>query len=296
MYFSRLEAEVDDAMAAEAAALAREADASDVTTLAAAFVRLAARHAQSPLSKVEIEALAARYGSLLGELVRARAGGAWGIGWLFNEQIRGCLLVGDRAIKFWPWLEARDRIEGRASLPLADRIDRLCVRANDNDNDSNDDDDDDDDDDESPRLYPLQAGEGYFDAGVTRDGRQALMAAFYPMTFAIFFAGDGRFLEYVERPNEGEPNEPELRRWQSELGFTPQTIRVEKFSLDEQGLGIADLTGFDEELLDDPDSEPDEAARADRLKSIREWIEDGSFVLYWGNDLWLDGTGHVTSS
>ena len=290
MYFSRLEAEVDDAMAAEAAELAREADASDATTLASAFERLAAQHAQSPLSKVALEVLAERYGSLLGELVRARAGGAWGIGRLFDEEIRGCLLVGDRAIKFWPWLEARDRIEGRAALPLADRIDRLCSRAN------AEDDDEDDDDDESPRLYPLQAGEAYFDAGVTRDGRQALMAAFYPMTFAIFFAGDGTFLEYVERPNEGEPNEPELRRWQTELGFTPQTIRVEKFCIDEQGLGIADLRGFDEELLDDPDSEPDEAERAERLKSIRTWIEEGSFVLYWGNDLWLDGTGHVTST
>ena len=289
MYFSRLEAEADDAMAAEAAELAREADASDATTLSAAFERLAVQHAQSPLSKVALEVLAERYGSLLGELVRARAGGAWGIGRLFDEQIRGCLLVGERAIKFWPWLEARDRIEGRAALPLADRIDRLCSRANDTE-------DDDEDDDEPPRRYLLQAGEGYFDAGVTRDGRQALMAAFYPMTFAIFFASDGTFLEYVERPNEGEPNEPELRRWQTELGFTPQTIRIEKFSIDEQGLGIADLTGFDEELLDDPDSEPDEAERAERLKSIRAWIEGGSFVLYWGNDLWLDGTGHVTSS
>src|SRR4051812_43408042 len=129
MYFSRLEADVDEGMAAEAAALAGEADASDVTTLAAAFERLAAQHAESPLSKVALEVLAERYGSLLGELVRARAGGAWGVGRLFDEPIRGCLLVGDRPIKFWPWQEARDRIEGRVALPLADRIDRLCARA-----------------------------------------------------------------------------------------------------------------------------------------------------------------------
>jgi hypothetical protein len=289
--FSRLEVEVDGAMAADAADLAGEADASDVTTLAVAFERLAAQHAESPLPKVALDVLAERYGSLLGELVRARAGGAWGIGQQFDQPIRGCLLVGDRAIKFWPWIEARDRIEGRVSRPLADRIDLLCSRANDAE-----DDDDDDDEDESQRLYPLQADQGYFDAGVTRDGRQALMAAFYPMTFAIFFAADGSFLEYVERPNDGEPNEPELRRWQAELGFTPQTIRVEKFSIDDQGLGIADLPGFYEDLLEDPDSEPDEAERAERLKSIQEWIEDGAFVLYWGNDLWVDGTGEVTSS
>jgi hypothetical protein len=286
MYFSRLEVDVDDAMGAEAAQLAREAGAFDATTLATAFERLS----QSPLSKAELDVLAKRYGSVLGELVRARVGGAWGIGRLFDEQIRGCLLVGERAIKFWPWLEARDRITGRAAMPLSDRIDRLCSRANDAEPD------DDDDDDEPPRLYSLQADQGYFDAGVTRDGRQALMAAFYPMTFAIFFAGDGTLLEYVERPNEGEPNEPELRRWQTELGFSPQTIRIEQFSLDDQGLGISDLTSFDEELLDDPDSESNEAERAERLKSIRARIEAGSFVLYWGNDLWLDGAGHVTSS
>jgi hypothetical protein len=265
--------------------LAREADASDVATLAAAFERLAAQHAESPLPKIALDVLAERYGSLLGELVRARAGGAWGVGSLFGESIRGCLLVGEREIKFWPWREAREWIEGR-STPLADRIDRLCARAAEAD----------DDDDDSARLYPLAAEEGYFDAGVTRDGRQALMAAFYPMTFAIFFASDGRFLEYVERPNDGAPNKAELARWQTELGFTPQTIRVEQFSIEEQGLGIAELTGFQEELLDDPESEPDEDERAERLKELREWIEEGSFVLYWGNDLWLDSDGHVTSS
>lgn len=290
MYFSRLEAAVDDAMGVEAAELAREADASDVATLALAFERLAAEHAASPMTKEALGRLAERYGSLLGELVRARAGGAWGLGRLFDERIRGCLLVGERAIKLWPWIEARDRIEGRVALPLAERIERLCARANEPD-------EDDEDDDEAPRLYPLQAGEGYFDAGVTRDGRQALMAAFYPMTFAIFFAADGTFLEYVERPNDKrEPDKDELHRWQAELGFTPQAIRVEKFTLEEEGLGIADLTTFDEELLEDPDSEPDEAERSARMKAIREWSEEGCFVLYWGNDLWLDGTGHVTSS
>jgi hypothetical protein len=60
MYFSRLEAVVDDAMAAEAAALAREADASDVMTLAAAFERLAAQHAQSPFELTVLVHAAAR--------------------------------------------------------------------------------------------------------------------------------------------------------------------------------------------------------------------------------------------
>ena len=147
------------------------------------------------------------------------------------------------------------------------------------------------------KLYTLQAGEGYFDAGVLPDGRQALMAAFYPATFAILFAADGTFLEYLERPNAVHaPNEPALRAWQAELGFTPKTIRVEDFYCDEMGVGIADLPSHYEELLDDPESEPDPEERAERLREIEEWQRVGSFVLYWGNDLWLDSSGHVTSS
>jgi hypothetical protein len=288
MYFSRFEVEADEQMAADATRLAGEVGARDLAAIAAELERLAATHAQSPFADVELQLLVAQYGSALGELVRARTGGAWGIARQFGEEMRGWLLVGDRAIKFSPWLEVRDRIARRAARPLAERIDRLCERATD---------DDDDDFDESPRLYPLQADAGYFDAGVTRDGRQALMAAFYPMTFAIFFASDGRFLEYVERPNEtNAPDEAELKRWQAELGFQPQTIRVEKFVIDDVGLGIEDLPGHYEELLDDPESEPDETERAQRFQEIRNWIDEGCFVLYWGNDLWLDGTGEVTSS
>jgi hypothetical protein len=290
MYFSRLEVEANETMAAEAARLAGEVDGADVAVLAADLERLAEAHARSPFSEDQLQVLVAQYGSAIGELVRARAGGEWGVGRLFGEEMRGWLLVGERAIKFCPWLEARDRIAGRAALPLAERIDRLCERAF-------EDDDDDGDFDEAPRLYPLQANTGYFDAGVTRDGRQVLMAAFYPMTFAIYFASDGKFLEYVERPNATHaPNEAELKRWQVELGFEPRTIRVEKFSIEDAGLGIENFASHDEDFLDDPESEPDEGERAERLQSIRRWIDKGSFVLYWGNDLWLDGTGRVTSS
>jgi hypothetical protein len=288
MYFSRLEVEPDEQMAADAARLAGEVAATDVATIAAEIERFAATHARSPYTGDKLQLLVAQYGSALGEIVRERAGGEWGIGRQFTEEMRGWLLVGERAIKFSPWIEVRDRIAGRATLPLAARIDRLCERAGD---------EDDGNDDAPARLYPLKADEGYFEAGVTRDGRQALMAAFYPMTFAIFFASDGRFLEYVERPNAtNAPDEAELKRWQAELGFQPRTIHVEKFVIDDVGLGIEDLPGHYEELLDDPESEPDEAERAQRFQEIRNWIDEGCFVLYWGNDLWLDGDGSVSSS
>ena len=146
------------------------------------------------------------------------------------------------------------------------------------------------------RLFPLKAGEGYFDAGVLADGRQALMAAFYDACFAIVFDRDGAFVEYVERPTGREPDKAALRAWQSELGFTPQTIRVQEFFIEDREVGIEELPWHYQELLDDPDSEPDPDERAEMQREIAEWVETECFVLHWGNDLWLDGTGHVTSS
>jgi hypothetical protein len=147
------------------------------------------------------------------------------------------------------------------------------------------------------KLYSLRAGEGYFDAGVLPDGRQALMAAFYDATFAILFAPDGTFVEYLERPNAVRaPNESALRAWQTELGFTPQTIRVEEFYVDDREVGIAELPSHYQELVDDPESQPDPDERAQLMREIEQWQHDGNFVLYWGNDLWLDASGHVASS
>jgi hypothetical protein len=123
------------------------------------------------------------------------------------------------------------------------------------------------------------------------------MAAFHPMTFLIAFDADGALVDFRARPTpDGRPDEEGLRAWQESLGFSPSTVRVRRFSIPGHGLGIEDLTGFDEDLLEDPESEPDQQERAEQLPSIREWVESGSFVLRWGNELWLDARGEVTSS
>lgn len=288
-YFSRLEIVPDPTAAKAAATLAREADVdpTSLTSLAEAVERLAARHAEAPFPREELRRLGQRYGSVLGEIVRARVGAAWGVGHLFTEVIQGGMLVGPREIKLWPWREIIERIEGRADRSLGERVDDLCAYAATAD----------DDDDDPSRLYCFAPGEGYFDAGITRDGRQALMAAFYPATFAVFFDADGELLEYVERPNEhSTPDTDALRAWQRELGFEPQAIRVQQFELEDVGLGIEELPGHYIDFLEDPYAETDPEERAALLESIRIWLEEGSFVLYWGNDLWLDGSGHVTSS
>ena len=144
------------------------------------------------------------------------------------------------------------------------------------------------------RLYNLKDGEGYFDAGVLPDGRQALMASFYTGTFGLFFDAQGQYLAYeLHSPKRGQDL---LAAWQAQLGFKPRPIRVRAFWAQEQSVGIEELPGYLQDFLEDPESEPDPAERQELARIAREWLEEGSFVLYWGNDLFLDEDGHVTSS
>ena len=129
------------------------------------------------------------------------------------------------------------------------------------------------------------------------------MAAFYRDTFAILFDRAGRVLEYAVRdtppgtgPRGHGPSSDALREWQRYLGFEPRTIRVRRFSIPDVEVGIEDLPSHLADFLDDPESEPDPARREETAESARRWLEDGDFVLYWGNDLFVDAEGHVTSS
>jgi hypothetical protein len=45
---------------------------------------------------------------------------------------------------------------------------------------------------------------------------------------------------------------------------------------------------------DDADADEDEDDADDDLDAVREWIEDGSFVLHCGNAYYLDAEGEVT--
>ncbi len=47
--------------------------------------------------------------------------------------------------------------------------------------------------------------------------------------------------------------------------------------------------------MNDPESTQEEE-REQMAEDVNRWIEAGEFVLYWGNDLWLDADGRVTSS
>jgi hypothetical protein len=150
------------------------------------------------------------------------------------------------------------------------------------------------------RLYSIRHDQGYFDAGMTADGRRVLMGLYCPYLVAIFFDSSGnllghevRRLEFLQRSSvivDGEPIEgmvgvyniyderipPRIVAWQDEMGFRPATIRVKQF------------------FLDDP--EASDAEKDGVRESMRRWDAEGMFILYWGNDYWLDGTGEVESS
>lgn len=170
----------------------------------------------------------------------------------------------------------------------------------------------------SSHLYPIQSGQGYFDAGMTGDGRQALMGLHCPDLVAIFFDASGdlisheaRHLEFLQCSGvivDGEPIDgavgyydiyderipPRIVAWQEELEFRPATIRVRRFFLGELGIGIEDHPGHFGEILDDPGASDEE--KDDVRDSMRLWDADGQFVLHWGSDYWLDDSGEVTSS
>jgi hypothetical protein len=155
-------------------------------------------------------------------------------------------------------------------------------------------------------LYPILPEQGYFDAGVTGGGRQVLMGLYCPDLVAIFFNRSGdllgterRHLEFLQRRGGAydiydERISPRLRAWQNEMGYRPATIRVKKFFIAGLGIGIEDYPAHFAEILEDPDCSEDEKAGV--RESMHFWDADKQFVLLWGNDFWLDGTGEVVSS
>jgi hypothetical protein len=71
---------------------------------------------------------------------------------------------------------------------------------------------------------------------------------------------------------------------------------VRRFSLPGVEIGLEDLPWHLVQVLDDPESEADERCREEQLESACRWRAGGDFVLYWGNDLFVDENGHVSSS
>ena len=318
MYFARTEFNPDPTVEAEALRYAAEAVQSaeryfgvvlngggeSVARVEQILGRVQEMLAATGLSREAAEPFARLYGSYFGEVVRARYGGTWGIARIYSDRIPA-LQVSPRDVVLVPWVRARERITEGPEKSLWDYYQRIVGSL------------------EQPQaesateavagrqFYTLRHDQGYFQAGVTADGRQVLMDDL----LAVFFDADGNLLGYEFRPQPFEPErDPRsgnplptaedraavktlMEAWQREIGFYPQPIRVRRFSVPENGIGIDDRPDHFEEFLKAPElEEPDEDERREMFESIREWDECGNFVLYWGNDLWLDGDGVVESS
>ena len=156
------------------------------------------------------------------------------------------------------------------------------------------------------RLYDIKPDESYFSAGITGDGKQVLMGLCCPNLVSFRFDREGNLLGSEQRPvsffrGVTPPYDiydvrlrPMIEAWKAEIKFLPATIRVRKFYSYEYGIGIEEYPSHFHEILADPDA--NEREKADIRESIELWDKDGQFVLLWGNDYWLDGSGCVVSS
>lgn len=323
MYFSRHEFESEEQAAHEAARgvsvaseLARrhfgislELTDESVAIVDDLLARVRAMLTPFGLKRELAEPFARPFGCHVGEVLRRRYGGEWGVLRVFSDRVPA-LSLGPRGLAVLPTKPAFDQILGPTEGGVSAWFELVCriLEAPPSASPA--------EDEERPdRRYTLQPGQGYFDCGVAADGRQVVMSFFWDGLTALIFSPEGEFLRTEVRPLPQQPEahpktgrplrspgfeaavDTALQEWTAELGLETQPVRVARFELPELGLGIEDRPGHFEEFLEAPELyEPDAEERAHIESEIRDWDRAGNFVLYWGNDLWLDGQGNVTSS
>ncbi|HET6246337.1 MAG TPA: hypothetical protein VFE47_01465 [Tepidisphaeraceae bacterium] len=286
---------------------------SSVAVLDEMVDQLHRRHAATPFSAGELAHYVQSLGSYLGEVIRREHGGVWGIFRVFSDTMPAVQIgTAPATVACRPMTEVWVRITRGTGESLEGLYQRLVLGLAARENPAGS--------AKSavikPReFYRLRHDNGYFDAGTTGDGRQVLMSHFVNGVTAIFFDERGTLLEVQVRPLSVEcPTDPvtgiarlseefeaaaeqQLSEWKTELGFIPQPITVRKFQISELGLGIEERPSHYEDFLESPETEePDADEREPIWASIREWEEAGDFVLYWGNDLYVNRDGKVTSS
>jgi hypothetical protein len=146
------------------------------------------------------------------------------------------------------------------------------------------------------RLFPIQ-NDYDFRTGVCADGRQVLMGPWFRSVVAFFFDAEGHLLGEEEHTNvlreplDYERANPEIERWQRELGCQTATIHVRQFWVEHRDVGISDGLDLFE---DEPGMTPEELA--ENAASRQGWVESGCFVFNWGKDYHMSATGVVVST
>jgi hypothetical protein len=161
-------------------------------------------------------------------------------------------------------------------------------------------------DDVSPaRRYSLRSSPGRFLTGSLPDGRQVLMGVSCPGFELFYFHADGKFLSVEPRQLTHPPvmrggiyffdsqSEQSLKvdvdRWSTELDFRESPIEVCRFSANH--VSIEDFAPELCEFQERPEQFDDE--RQSMQEWQQRWIDDGMFVLWWGDDLWINRNGEI---
>jgi hypothetical protein len=161
-------------------------------------------------------------------------------------------------------------------------------------------------------LFPVQGdwGRGLY-AGCLPDGRQALIACAYytgEMIMAVFNRqGDLAGVVRQELPSPRELlaagataavyRDDYHEYLQDAVGLSRGLIRIKAFDMRADGFSLYHLPKHYQSFLENPaDPSFDDEERQAFPGSIEQWIEQGNFVLEWGNDYWLDSTGEIIAS
>jgi hypothetical protein len=172
-------------------------------------------------------------------------------------------------------------------------------------------------------LYPLAHQWSDFFAGTCR-GEQVLVGPYDPVLVACFFSPAGVLLRVGERPQSRaerppdperdalyleimrqaarNPHDPPVRTlealawvnrpmrqawdWARELGVEFGTVRVRRFALPDNRIGIEDGNRLAEEGIWEDSCDSAE-------EWLRRWLGAGSFVFWWSRDLWVDEEGRI---
>jgi hypothetical protein len=166
---------------------------------------------------------------------------------------------------------------------------------------------------EREKLYIIQNDpDAVFSAGVTAQNEQVLIGTHPNFSVAaVFFDQQGHLLRNEHRlaspPNAsaGSDETTLLTQatwkarddWKHEIGFSSQEIRVRRFYLVHEGIGIRELPDLMYQYLDDAPDEDDESFRPGLYEEIEQFIHDGQFVLFWcGKEFWMSRDGEVTDT
>jgi hypothetical protein len=155
------------------------------------------------------------------------------------------------------------------------------------------------------RMYAIRSTEAYgHHTGRLPDGRQALVTCGYPKRVCVYlFTAEGDYLGVDCRTPKLEAHVDDTSAHVRELhdflsrafGFVPGLIRVKRFCEPSEVVSIEPLPNYLDEFVSDPEG-VDTEERKRHLESLREWVEENSFVLNTWNDYWLNSEGEVTGS